>query len=458
MRARQIAITALILTSSASAAELWSRFRGPNGTGIATGTGYPVLLNPEANAIWQTPVRPGKSSPVLTDEAVFLTAYDQGKLYTQCFDRRNGRLLWERAVERQREAKLSEFNEPASHTPVTDGESVYVMFRDVGLLSYDAKGQLRWLIEIEPLDDMYGHSASPVLAGGRLIVTADQMSDSYITAVDTTNGKIVWRVPREEHESWATPAVYGDEHVITTGFGWLGAHRAADGKRLWGLQVLSPRIVASPVVLGDRVYTFGHGAESLAGFLRDFDASDKDGDGQLTQGEYETNDFQSRLARNRGNRDGILTRDEHLAASRPNVARPRLFAFRLSKSGSPSELWRYERSFGGVIPSPLVYQGVLYFVRNGGILESLDVETGEVLKRGRLREAIGGYTASPVAADGKIYLASEDGKLSTLASGRRWTVLATSDLGEEIFATPGLSGGAVFVRTQQTLYCFGKPR
>jgi len=422
------------------------------------GNGYPVLLNPEGNAIWKAPVRPGKSSPVLTDDAVFLTAYDEGKLYTQCFDRRTGRLLWERAVERKREAHLSQLNEPAAHTPTTDGESVYVMYRDVGLLSYDAEGELRWLTELGSFGNSNGHAASPVLAGDKVIVQADQIADSYIVAIDKTNGEIVWRTPREESEGWATPAVYGDEQVLTTSFGWLGAHRVADGMRLWGLQALSPRIIASPVVVADSVYSFGYGVHSIAGFLQGFDASDKDGDGKLKQDEYQTNDFLLALARHAGNRDGIVTRDEILVASRPFVSPSQLSAFRLSESGPPRELWSYERSFNQVVPSPLVYEGVLYFVRNGGILESLDAETGEVLKRGRLRDAIGGYSASPVAADGKIYLASEDGKITTLAAGQEWKVLGTSDLEADIFATPALSDGAIFVRTHQTLYCFGEPR
>ena len=458
MRVAQTTIVALLLTFHASAAEPWSRFRGPNGTGVAAGEGYPIQLDPDTNAIWKTPVRPGKSSPVLTDDAVFLTAFDEGKLFSQCFDRKTGRLLWEHAIERRREALLTEFNEPAAHTPATDGASVYVMFRDVGLLSYDATGQLRWLTELGPFEGMRGHTASPVLADGKVVVQADQIAGSYIAAFNTANGEMEWRTPRVEGEGWATPAVHDGSYIVTTNYGWLGAHSVEDGKRLWGVQSLSPRIIASPVVMDGRVYTFGYGVESLTDFLRGFEASDQDADGRLTEQEYGANEVQASVANYSGDRDGILTRDEYLTFLQPYVSPTRLVAFELSEDGPAKELWSYERSFTQVIPSPLVYQGILYFVRNGGIVESLDAETGEVLKRGRLREAIAGYSASPIAADGKVYLASEEGQISTLAAGREWEVLATSDLDAEIYATPALSDGAVFVRTQDTLYCFREPK
>lgn len=446
-----IGTLALALAVSAAAEEPWSRFRGPNGAGVAEGTGYPEKLG---DPVWRAAVRPGKSSPVLTDTRIFLTAFDDGLLYTQCFDRATGELLWERAVERTRQAAMNRLNEPSAITPVTDGENVYALFRDLGLLSYDGEGALRWRTPLGPYANSMGHASSPVLAGGRLILQADQKHDSYIAALDTADGEIVWRTPPQEGEGWATPAVFGEGMVLTTSRGWLGAHAAADGKRLWGLQSLSPAIVASPAVVGDTVYTFGYGNESLESFKSGFDKRDEDGDGKLGPADYGSSPFMAGIARYDGDRDGVLTREEYLAAAAATIAPSRLFAFRLSASGPPRELWRYERSFNHVIPSPLVYEDVLYFVKNGGILEAVDAETGEGLKRGRLREAIGGYSASPVAADGKIYLASEDGKVTTVAAGPEWTVIETTDLGEEIFATPALSRGQIFVRTAEALYLF----
>lgn len=450
VRQARIAVLVFALALGAAAQEPWSRFRGRNGTGVAEGTGYPAKLE---DPVWRAAARPGKSSPVLTQTRIFLTAFDEGRLYTQCFDRATGQLLWERSVERRREATMNRLNEPAAISPVTDGENVYVFFRDAGLLSYGGDGGLRWQTPLGPFANSMGHASSPVLAGGRLILQADQKHDSYLAALDTADGEIVWRTPRQEGEGWATPVAF-QNGVLTTSRGWLAAHAADDGKRLWGLQSLSPAIVASPAVAGDTLYTFGYGNESIESFRSGFDNRDEDGDGRLTAEEYGASAFMAGVARHDGDRDGVLTREEYLTAAAATIAPSRLFAFRLSATGPPRELWRYERSFNHVIPSPLVYEGLLYFVKNGGILESLDAATGEPLKRGRLREAIGGYSASPVAADGKIYLASEDGKIVTVAAGRQWTALETSDLGEEVFATPALSQGAVFVRTAAALYRF----
>ncbi len=116
--------------------------------------------------------------------------------------------------------------------------------------------------------------------------------------------------------------------------------------------------------------------------------------------------------------------------------------------------WRFQKNLP-FIPAPLVYQDVFYMVRDGGIITSLDVATGQLLKEGRSRDALGGYSASPVAADGKVYLASDDGKITVLKAGGQWEVLGVNDLGEEIRATPALSGGRIYVRTQSAIYCFG---
>ena len=125
IRCAALILLGLAFTTGAASAEEWTRFRGPNGSGIANGSGYPSEFGPDKNVVWKAAVRPGKSSPVLTERHIFITAFDEGKIYTQCFDRRTGKLAWERVLEREREADLNQLNEPASISPVTDGENVY---------------------------------------------------------------------------------------------------------------------------------------------------------------------------------------------------------------------------------------------------------------------------------------------------------------------------------------------
>jgi outer membrane protein assembly factor BamB len=458
---------ALVFAAGASTAEEWSRFRGPNGTGIVEDAKYPTEFGPAKNLIWKTAVRPGKSSPVLTERHIFLTAYDEGKLFTQCFDRGSGKLVWEQAEERPREAQMNRLNEPAANSPVTDGKNVYVLFRDVGLISYDPAGKLRWKTPLGPLATIMGHSSSPIFAGGLVVVEADQSYDSYIAAFDSANGEIRWKIARDERDGWATPLIFeppgGSPQIVTASRGWFGGHKLSDGARLWGLNKLSPAIVASPVAAGDTVYVFGYGNEPDWNIEGAFADRDKDADGTLTREEMGTQAFMIGISQYGGNRDGLLSKEEWTKAAQATVAPSSLVAYRFDgrdSSGSgaiqPRELWRYERNFIGVIPTALVYQGVLYLIKNGGILETLDPETGEVLKRGRVRDAVEGYSASPVAADGKVYLTSEGGKIVVLQGGRDWEVIAVNELGEDTFATPALSGGRIFVRTGKGLYCFGE--
>jgi outer membrane protein assembly factor BamB len=460
IRYAALIVLAAALTTAPAIAEDWTRFRGPNGSGIANGSGYPSEFGPEENVVWKAAVRPGQSSPVLNERHIFITAFHDGKLYTQCFDRRTGELVWERAVEREREAELNQLNEPASISPVTDGENVYVFFRDVGVLAYDSAGRLLWKTPLAPFANYMGQSASPILADDRLIILADQDEGSYIAALRPSNGEIEWKTARDEGQAWATPLMYdgsaGARQILTIGRGVIGSHQLDNGKRLWGQRAIPPAIVASPVVAGNTVYAFGYGNAANRDFAKGFEARDKDSDGVLNREEYESSAFMAGIAKYRGNRDGVLEKQEYVSTAQETVAPSSLVAFRFEDAVEPRELWRYERAFNGVIPSALVYNNVIYLIKNGGILETLDAETGEMLKRGRVRDAIEGYSASPVAADGKVYLASEGGKVAVLKAGREWEILAVNDVGGEIFATPALSEGKVFVRTSEQLYCFGK--
>src|SRR5262245_45349961 len=148
--------------------EDWSRFRGPNGRGISTETGFPVEFNRTKNLVWRTPLRPGKSSPVLTSKHVFLTSFENQTLYTQCFDRITGKMLWERPEPLVHKNGVNLLNHPAAITPVTDGANVYVFFKDYGLLSYNPAGTLRWRVPLGPFTNSQGVAAAPILAGDLL--------------------------------------------------------------------------------------------------------------------------------------------------------------------------------------------------------------------------------------------------------------------------------------------------
>ncbi len=453
---------ALALSAPADA-EQWSRFRGPNGSGVSSDTGFPTEFGPSKNLVWKTKVRAGKSSPVLNEKHLFLTSATDEKLTTHCFDRKTGKLLWESSIDRPRQVFNHPLNEPAAASAVTDGENVYNFFEDWGLVSYGSDGKLRWKTPLGPFSNNQGIGTSPIFFEGRIILQIDQAVDSYIAAFDASNGETVWQTTRGEHEGWATPIIYrdGDQppHLLTVGDGLFGAHETTSGKRTLNEFKLGGYVVASPALEGNVLVAYGYNIAGHSNYDKLLSTRDANGDGVLSAGEY-TDSFFTGLANFRGNQDGVIQREEWDVVERTYGGPSRLSAIRLTgiKDGAvqSEELWNYERSFQGVIPSPLLYRGVLYFAKNGGIFTAMDAQTGEMLKQGRLRDAIDGYSSSPVAADGKIFVASESGIVSVVKAVGNWEILAVNRLEGEIFATPALSSGKIFVRTSEWLYCFGE--
>jgi outer membrane protein assembly factor BamB len=457
-------LTILLAAVTTALADEWSRFRGPNGTGIVPDAGYPIEFGPSRNLKWRSAVRPGKSSPVLSRRHVFLTAYDEGALYTQCFDRETGRLLWERQEAPARHEPSNGLNEPSASTPVTDGENVYVFFRDFGVVSYDAAGAVRWKKPMGPFANREGAAASPIIAASSLILVLDQVEQpSEIVALSLVAGAVQWRVPRPEKiEAWATPVLYAPRgqpaQIVTAGGGLFGGHAVESGARLWTHPGVAPTMVASPVVTGDTVVGFGYGFDAMPPFAEVLARSDKDSDGRVSIAESGTDGWLIGIATFYGDRDGFIVEREWRAANAAIVAPSSLVAVSLIRDAAGGirarELWRYEKSFFGVVPSPLVLDGLVYTIKNGGILTVLRADTGEVVKTGRVGSTPASYTASPVATGGRIYFANEDGVVLVLRAGKDSEMLAANDLGEPLFATPALSDGRIYVRGKETLFTF----
>lgn len=450
---RYFLLAALVLTWGAFAEE-WSRFRGPNGSGIAAPGVYPVSFHRDSpNMLWRTPMRAGKSSPVLTEKHIFVTGYDNQILYTQCLDRATGRLLWERQQPVVHKSGVNQLNHPAAISPVTDGSNVYVFFKDYGLLSYSATGKLRWRVPLGPFTNAQGLGAAPILAGGFVILQVDQLEGSYIAAFATSNGKQRWRIAREESESWGTPLLWKNGAIIVTvGANHIGGHRVSHGKRVFTSPHASPSMVASPVLDGDVLYSFGYGYQTSIPFARMLERSDKNKDGRLTPDEYGSVNVLRAAGQYMGNGDGIVT-EEKWNQWNAHVQGPSgLVALDLNRPATP--LWRYEKGFDSVIPSPIVYDGMVYSVRNGGILTAFDARTGEVTKSARIPGALGGFAASPVAGGKHLYFCNEEGKIAVLKPGRDWELVQLNDFKEDIFATPALSKGTLYIRTNDALYAF----
>lgn len=460
------ALTAL-LTFPLAAGD-WPQFRGPNGAGISGSKPVPAEFGPKKNVIWKTSAPRGHSSPVLTATRIFLTGVEGEKLLTLCLDRATGRILWTREAPRTRREEFQPTNSPASPTPVTDGQNVYVFFGDFGLISYDGGGRERWRLPLGPFNNVNGHGSSPILAGGLLALICDQDTDSYVMAVDPETGKVRWKTMRPDStRGYATPVVYrpknGPAELIVPGAFQVVSYSLAAGTPLWWVRGMAWQLKSVPVIDGDVIYvsgweTGGDTAEprEVPGWEETLAKYDADHDGKISRAESPWKNPRQFIDADL-NGDGFLDeRDWNFYRAR-RTSQNNVVAIRGGGRGDVTQthvLWRYRKSVPNV-PSPLLYRGVLFLIKEGGILTSLNPQTGAVYRQARLTAALGQYWSSPVGADGKVYVSSEDGKVSVITAVPEWEVLAVNDLEDEIFATPAIAGGSIYVRTRGALYRFG---
>ncbi len=464
-------LLSFLLPLTAAAAD-WPQYRGPQGMGIARDGPLPAHFNVKENLVWKTDAPPGHSSPVLSETMIFLTAYEDESLLTLGLDRETGKVLWKREAPRPRREQFQPTHGPASPSPVTDGENVYVFFGDFGVLSYDAKGNERWRRPLGPFVNANGHGSSPILAGGKLILVCDQASDSYLLALHAGDGAIAWKTDRSEvTRGYGTAGIFrppnGKPQVVVPGAYRVLAYDLETGEKLWWVNDFAWQLKCVPVFDENTIYINGWEIggdpgqqQETAPFAEVLAKHDADGDGKLAQSESPD----ERLARARSwsehdlDGDGLLgERDWYFYAARRApinnlvAIRPGNLKGDISTSGV---LWRYAKSLPNT-PSPLLYRGMLYLVKDGGIFSSIDPASGRPQRVARLTGAIDKYWASPVAGDGKIYTVSESCAVSVVAPGADWEVAATGSIDDTCFATPALADGRVYLRTMSALYAFG---
>jgi outer membrane protein assembly factor BamB len=473
-------LAGFLCLTTAAAAEDWSQFRGPNGTGVSVTTGLPLEFGPDKNVVWKAPLPQGHSSPVLTRNRIFLTAYsgekENHKLFVICLDRQTGKQIWQREVPRSRSGRLQNVNGPASPSPVTDGENVYVFFQEFGMVSYDGNGKERWKLPLGPFNMFYGFGASPILVDDAVILPVDQDNPgSFLIAVDKKSGRVRWRVERPEVISgYSTPIVYqpkqGAKQIVIPESFQLSAYSVVDGKRVWFVRGLACEMKSIASHDDEYLYVNGWGfpqnqpgqqvatiswKEGLARY-------DKNHDGFISKSEISGKEMMDKMLS--GAFEAFDTdRDEKLNEKDWNVFRAMLasenglLAIKLGGEGDQTATairWRYQKPVPQV-PSTLLYKGVLYMVNDGGVLISFDPATGNVIKQGRLQGAIDKYFSSPVAADDKVFLIGEGGAVSVLKAAGEWEILKVSQLDDECFATPAIADGRIYIRTRSALYCFG---
>lgn len=451
----------------------WPQFRGPNGSGLCPSCGQlPTEFGPEKNVLWKTAVPVGKSSPVLAGDRIFITASEGDELITLCLSRSSGKVQWRRSIHAAKREAQNPLNHRAAPTAVTNGKSVFAFFADFGLVAYDFQGNQRWQAPLGPFNSQHGVVASPVYADGRVILVCDPDTDAFIIAVDGDSGQIAWKTPRNVINGYSTPIIYrppsGPAQVIVPGSYQLTAYSILNGEQLWFVRGLTCQPKSAPTIAGDVLYFSGWTPGNDAGeqaelptFAEVIAKADANHDGKLAQtelpqpwqptGTWRAIDL---------DRDGFLNEREWTFFRTRRASRNGLLAIKLGGSGDVTDthvLWRFEKSLPDV-PTPLVYNDVVFLFRSGGIATTLNARTGKVLKQARLAGALEDYYASPIGVDGKVYIASEHGKVVVLRAAGEWEVLAINDFDSDIYATPAISEGRMYIRTRDVLYAIGSEK
>jgi outer membrane protein assembly factor BamB len=415
----RLVLASLLITSCLAASTLgenWPQWRGPNLNGTSGEKNLPVKWSAEENVAWKLAL-PGfsGSTPVIWGERVFLSVAEGEELWLWCVDKKQGTALWKKSLgagnKKVRKQNMS------SPSPVTDGKNVYAMTGTGVLKGFDFDGKELWSRDIQKdygrFGLNWGYASSPLLYEDALYVEVlhGMKTDepSYVLRIDKATGKTVWKVRRETEaieespDAYTTPTVlrYGDKtEIVVLGGDVVTGHDPATGKELWRGKGLNPdnnpsnRIIASPVVADGVVYA-------------------------------------------------------------PTRVRP-LLACRAGGRGDITKsnlIWSAQ--YGPDVPTPVTDGTYFYIVHDKGIVWCLDAKTGKEMY-GPVRIAPGTYSASPVLADGKIYVTNEDGLTTVFKAGAQFEAIAENALGDYCLSSPAISDGQIFIRTSGALYCIGK--
>ena len=441
---RTVARKLAALPKPTSAAGSWPSFRGAQAMGIAEGQNLPDTWDVKGgqNILWRTPVAGlAHSSPIVWGNTVFVTTAVSSKggatfrpgLYGDgdasddrspqqwkliAIDKKTGAIRWEKvAIEAPPVDKRHIKSTYASGTPATDGRIVVASFGSMGVFAFDMAGNLRWKVDYGKIHlgayDLpsweWGPASSPIIWNDLVILQVDTHADSFLLALKADTGETVWKSEREELPSWGTPTVAttpAGPVLVTNASNFVRGYDPRTGKELWRLGK-SSKITAPTPIFADGLWVIASGrAPERPIFVVKPDAA---GDLTLPAGE----------------------------TSNAGVA------------------WS-KNARGPYMPTPLAYQGVLYVLANNGLFDAIDLQTGKDIYRQRLPNVGNGFSASPVAADGKIYLSNEDGEMLVVGAGQTFSHIATNSMGDLLMATPALSESVMYVRTATGLVAIGR--
>jgi outer membrane protein assembly factor BamB len=432
-----------------------------------------VEFGPEKNVLWKIDVPHGHSSPCILGNRIFLTGLDDGKLVTLCVDRADGHELWRVTAPADKIEPMHRIASAASPTPCTDGKRVYVYFGSFGLLAYDLEGKELWRKPLPVPVVEFGTGTSPLLVDDKLVLVCDQDVGSYLLAVDAATGQPAWRVERPGFlRSFSSPFLWKHddiEEIVVAGSLQVKGYAVKDGQELWSCKGLARVSNATPVAgegmllvsswnvggdAGDRV--------TMAPFDEFLAANDRNHDGVLTLDEFPPGPVRDRFSQIDVNKDGHVTREEYdHMRDMFSQAVNQLFAIRPGGHGDITDthvLWQVSRHLP-YVSSPLCYHGRVYAIKNGGMASCYDAHTGQTIYQAERMDAPGDYYSSAIGVNGCVYVTSQKGTVVVIDASSDATqlrVLARNAIGEQVFATPAVVDGRVYLRTEKHLFAFGE--
>jgi outer membrane protein assembly factor BamB len=464
-------VALFVAVHSFAAEAWWPQFRGPNCSGVSETAHPPATFGPGTNQLWKANVPGGISSPVVWKDRIFLTAFDAGQLEIHCYARKDGRQLWKRAVPAE---KLEEFHStegsPAASSCATDGQRVVSYFGSYGLVCHDFAGKELWRHPLPLVETAggFGTGGSPTIAGSLVILNRDMLKNCSVIAVHLKSGDLAWQTPRPDvSQSYGSSIVWknnGADEVVMSGSLKLKAYDLKSGRERWSLAGMPSFTCTTPVV-GDGLLFFagwapGKGDSPMPTFEQTAANFDKNKDGAITPDEVKGTPLEPFFRAQDINGDGKITAEDVAGmAAMMSKGENSLVAVRpggQGELGGDHVAWKQTRGLP-YVPSPLYYRGHVYTVKDGGMVSCYDARTGKSAYQQERLNALGNYYASPVAADGRVIVASLDGKVTVFAAGGDAPkILHQVDFKERIAATPALVENQLYLRTPTALYAFGR--
>ena len=406
------ALAFVLVGIQVSSAENWSRFRGPNGQGISSETNLPIKWSSEDNVLWKTPI-PGKgwSSPIVDGDHIFLTTATEDGVSCRmiCVDQASGKVSWDTEVHRQVPGPMRKKNSYATPTPVTDGKQVYAVFYDGAIVAVDYSGKVVWKNHDIKFFSLHGLGASPIVVDEMVIMPFDGSSrdenkvgwktpwqNAVIVALDTKDGSMVWKGKRgDSRVGHVTPILLNENQLVSAGGDRVQGFDLKTGERVWSIYSQGEGVTPSPVI----------------------------GEGMI----FTSSGFEA----------------------------PTLRAIKLGGKGDVTKThiaWEQDKGVAA-LPSLLYVKPYVYSISRDNILHCLRASTGKIVWRERLS---GDYWASPVYAEGRIYILSEQGVTLVLNPGDKYDEIARNDLGETCLASMAVSGERFYIKSDKNLFCISK--